>query len=1041
MERRDCLKLIGGATLAAWVRPSLGESPADERANTSAFGASAITLGASGKENALVIRDFLRAGGFSHLTPTEAKVWWDFDQLHIEFLNTEHDRLYRGNTGLAKPIKFPGNDRFQLSAYPDAVYVQIRSSWKSEKTHTFAADSSGACEGDGYKCTVKRHPDMWTAQFEIPWKLLGGRPVTDSFGLNLLRSRGQSSEILSPVALDQTLSLPTDLMMSCSFAETPKLRSISGSLIELPDGRQRWQLPAKLVRTSREERIAIWEEQQTLNIATTPGTLPARIELAQTLHDALVLEGFSFHTDGSNWPVQPGEFYPDGARLAVNRALCRHDAAGACQALDVYLHQLDRVARRWFADESAGNIRAQEWVPVTSIGNIKRDGKQLKLDTQAGEFSFPLWLSVSNGAVRIRNQFPGHFQGDPDELVEAGETTFKCDGLHIQIEERPWRIVVRSAKGSPVWSIGDGDLWVRFLPNKEIAAIDIRGRLARSENLYGFGERFNALGQRGKIVTLWDMDCWEGNVHGQFNQAYKNVPLMHSTSGYSLFWNTSFRLRADMGSMDSESYRLTAFGNVLDFFIWPTKPEAALRSYTTITGKPRVPPRWAFQPWMGGGGRRWRNGPCKDAVLEEANVIKRFRELDIPHSAIYAEAGNADPALYSKLKGTDLRVLAWMWDCIDPNKLRELLPDVPEAQWPVVRHANGAIALRVVEGAAMIDFTHPGAVELIRRFWKPRLDLGLAGSMVDFGDVIPDDAIFYNGKRGTEMHNFRAYSYHQTFAQVFEEARGQDYVLFARAACAGDQHSIFYFAGDHQANFMGMRAALYGGLNAAACGLAHWGADAGGYAGWPDPEVYIRWTEWATFCPLMRYHGTTPREPWEFGEDAVAIYKRYAWLRENLVPYLEKSARETHETGIPLMRPMPMAFPDSPELANCDDQYMFGPDILVAPVLGPGKFRTVKLPPGRWTDFWTGETLNGSNTHRIATPLDRIGVFLRAGAVIPVDLAPSLVPGDSMTVRRLRAVLTTAPGPDAVRRAVAMGASHLVRYGGGAIRRMQVGTS
>jgi alpha-glucosidase (family GH31 glycosyl hydrolase) len=184
----------------------------------------------------------------------------------------------------------------------------------------------------------------------------------------------------------------------------------------------------------------------------------------------------------------------------------------------------------------------------------------------------------------------------------------------------------------------------------------------------------------------------------------------------------------------------------------------------------------------------------------------------------------------------------------------------------------------------------------------------------------------------------------------------------------------------------------------------------------------------------MRYHGTTPREPWEFGDDAVAIYKRYAWLRENLLPYMESSAQEAHETGIPLMRPMPLAFPDSPELANCDDQYLFGPDILVAPVLGPGESRTVLLPPGRWTDFWTAESFPGARPHRIATPIDRIGVFLRPGAFVPVELARSLVPGESMTAGRVKAVLATGPEAGARRRAEAGGAEYLVLFGDGAKR-------
>jgi alpha-glucosidase (family GH31 glycosyl hydrolase) len=435
---------------------------------------------------------------------------------------------------------------------------------------------------------------------------------------------------------------------------------------------------------------------------------------------------------------------------------------------------------------------------------------------------------------------------------------------------------------------------------------------------------------------------------------------------------------------------------------------------------------------MGGGGRRWANGPLKNVVSEELHVVQQFRALDIPHSAIYAESGNADPKLYAGLAGLNLHVLAWVYASMKLDRMRDLLPGVPDRDLPVVRHRDGSMAFRLDDGAAIVDYTHPRAPELLQRFWASRFQLGLAGSMVDFGDVVPDDAVFFNGKTGTEMHNFYAHSYHRAYHDAFYAARGEDYVLFARSGCAGDQASICYFAGDHQANFFGMRGALRGGLSAAACGLSTWGADAGGYTGWPDPEVYIRWTQWAAFCPLMRFHGTTPREPWEFGDAAVAIYRRYAWLRESLLPYITATAQTAHDTGTSIMRSMMFAYPDSKLLRGCDDQYMFGADLLIAPVLGPGDERDVLLPPGTWTDFWTGREFRGDRMIALATPLDRIGVLLREGAAIPIDLPTSLTPGDSMSAGRTRAVLATRPHQGTPWRVDTRGADVLLRFVHGA---------
>lgn len=993
------------------------------------FGVTSLTLGGSGKQHSVRLRRFLRAGGFPQVTPTSTIVWWDYTFLHVEFLNTEPDPRYKGNPGLAKPNKYPGNGRFELSAYPDAVYVYYRPSWSDNKVYEFAVDSSGMRSDEGYEVEVKRLPGRWTAHFKIDWKLVGGRPIENAFGLNMIRSRGQSSEVLSPVALDQTLKLSPDLLMFTQFGDESASRTAQGILCTLPGGDRRWQLPTHLAAPSAQECEELWQQQSVLDTPTTSQNIDRRVHLAQRLYDILVLEGFSFHTDGSNWRVMPGEFYPHEARIAVNRALTAGDLKPACATLDIFLGQLDRAVRRWFADESPCNIRSDQWVAVTDLSQAEQDGDELRLNATVGKLQASLWISECNGAIRIRNANKGLFE---PQQVSLPELMPGSAGLpHIAIEQQPWRLVIFDSEGFERWSLREGELFFRLSPLGDLLGIDIRSRLSGDEDIYGFGERFNALGQRKKVVTLWGVDCWSGNIHGQLNQAYKNIPLAHSTAGYSLFWNSTYRLRADVGSTNSHKYRLTVFGNILDLFIWPGRPEDTLRSYTELTGKPITPPQWVFEPWMGGGGRRWANGPLKNAVDEELHVVQKFRELDIPHSAIYAEGGNGDPKLYAGLRGSNLHVLAWMYESMKLDKIRELLPGLREAELPVLHHRDGSIAFRNDDKNAIIDYTHPSAAKLLKAFWQPRLDLGLSGSMVDFGDVVPDDAVFYNGKTGTEMHNFYARSYHRLYQETFQARRKEDYVLFARAACAGDQQSVCHFAGDHQANFFGMRAALRGGLNAAASGLSTWGADAGGYAGWPDPEVYIRWTEWATFCPLMRFHGTTPREPWEFGEQAVVIYKKYAWLRESLLPYILSCAAAAQQTGMPILRPMPLAFPHSRIAATCDDQYLFGPDLLIAPMVGPGDSRTVVLPSGVWTDFWTGRSFKGGGVIEAEMPLDHIGVFLRAGVCVPLDLPPSLVPGESMSSVRLRVIIATRPPASEHWKVDTTGAQFLIQCGNG----------
>ncbi len=194
------------------------------------------------------------------------------------------------------------------------------------------------------------------------------------------------------------------------------------------------------------------------------------------------------------------------------------------------------------------------------------------------------------------------------------------------------------------------------------------------------------------------------------------------------------------------------------------------------------------------------------------------------------------------------------------------------------------------------------------------------------------------------MHNFYSYDYHRTCNAVFREKRGDDFIFISVGAAApGTQQWAAQFAGDHPSNFAGLRGVFTGALNLCACGFSTWGSDLGGFLGWPEPAVYMRWTQFGCFSPLMRCHGRTPREPWNYGDAAVANYKYYAWVRENLLEYIYNSAVDSHKAGIPLIRSLAVAYPDESLLATVSDEYMFGSDLLVAPVMDENNSRTIRF--------------------------------------------------------------------------------------------------
>jgi alpha-glucosidase (family GH31 glycosyl hydrolase) len=345
-------------------------------------------------------------------------------------------------------------------------------------------------------------------------------------------------------------------------------------------------------------------------------------------------------------------------------------------------------------------------------------------------------------------------------------------------------------------------------------------------------------------------------------------------------------------------------------------------------------------------------------------------------------------------------VLSWFYPVIPQAGQAKLMPEVKPAELPV---------LHMSDPWQHVDFSNPNALELFRRWWKHRLDVGVAGSMVDFGDRVTEDAQFWDGKRGDEMHNFYSYDYHRTCSEVFHEKRGDDFILFGRAAAPGTQKWVAQFAGDHASNFKALRGVMTGALNLCACGFSTWGSDLGGFLGWPEPTVYMRWTQFGCFSPLMRCHGRTAREPWNYGDAAVANYKYYAWVRENLLDYIYNSAVEAHETGVPLMRSLAVAFPDETALATNGDEYMFGRDLLVAPVVDERDSRTICFPAGTWTSLWDGKSVAGPADSEVDVPPDRIPVYLRAGAVVPVELSAALEFGGSMTGGRVKVLVVTPP--------------------------------
>ena len=517
-------------------------------------------------------------------------------------------------------------------------------------------------------------------------------------------------------------------------------------------------------------------------------------------------------------------------------------------------------------------------------------------------------------------------------------------------------------------------------------------RLSPGERIYGAGEQFTEFDRRGQEIELWH----EEPLGTETARAYKNVPFHLSTEGYGLLVDTTARVTYDFGRESTASGTVAvdddAFAFV--FFYGPEFPDV-IRRYTGVTGRPDRPPKWSFGTWLS------RLGYESRAELEA--VADRLRAESIPSDVLHL-----DPFWMRERSSCDLE-----WDTDQFPDPEGMIDGLREAgfrlslwEHPHVPVGTDAFAEGVAEGyfvadgtgrpyvmdhtcqgdyrGAIVDFTHPGAVEWWQEKHRRLLDQGVAVFKTDYGEYVPEDAVFANGKTGRSMHNLYPYLYNEAVYEAVAEVNGdEEAVVWGRSAWTGSQSFPMHWGGDPQTSWNGMAAALRGGLSASLSGIALWSHDIGGFRGTPSTELYTRWAQFGLLSSNSRCHGTTPREPWEFGEEALDTFREYAELRYRLLPYVYTAAEVAARTGTPVVRPLVFGFQDDPATHDLDSQYTLGPDLLVAPVFAGDSERDVYLPEGEWRDHWTGEHHDGGRWVTVDAPLERQPMFVRAGSVVP----------------------------------------------------------
>lgn len=593
-----------------------------------------------------------------------------------------------------------------------------------------------------------------------------------------------------------------------------------------------------------------------------------------------------------------------------------------------------------------------------------------------------------------------------DVRPEPTRTTLTTSELSMEITHRPFSWILRDRQGRLLTRSGGDRRQAAGMPYS--AAVSFGDgftgaslELAAGEVVVGLGEQFASVVQNGRRRELVANDAL--GTGGDL--VYKAAPVLHSSAGYTLFAHTPGPLTADVGARFASVLELTSDEeDRLDLFLIGGADLAGrLGAYTALTGRMPLPPRWALGAWMSR--CRYRNRAELEAVADE--LRRRSVPCDVLHidpDWLVRDRLNCDfdwseekyprpREMIDRLHSRGFRVSVWELPYLDPDSPR--YREAEEAGL-LVRAPDGRPAAidrtpsRDGRPRGLVDFSNPAA----RRWWQDGnrflLDLGVDVLKCDFGEGLPADAVMWDGRSGRRWRNLYPLWYHAAVAGT-TGAAGRPGLLWSRSGWAGSQRYPAQWGGDPEASLSGLASQLRAGLTWGLCAPGLWGHDIGGFYGeGPSPELYVRWAQVGCLSPLTRFHGLGPREPWAFGERAFEIVRSFIELRYRLLPYLWSATCEAARWGLPVMRPVAFECPSDPLLWRVEHEYLLGSDLLVVGVLSetPELAETaVVLPPGEWADFWTGEVHRGPGRLDLRVPLERLPLFVRAGAVVPMGPA------------------------------------------------------
>lgn len=576
--------------------------------------------------------------------------------------------------------------------------------------------------------------------------------------------------------------------------------------------------------------------------------------------------------------------------------------------------------------------------------------------------------------------------------------------LMLKIKKSPFRVSVWNVK-TGCELVSEGDRGMVHHPSGEVLCFK---KMESLDHFYGFGEKTGFLDKRGEKMTMWNSDVYAPH-NQETDPLYVSIPFfmgLREGIAYGIFFFNTFRTVFNF--CEEDEYFFWAEGGQLDYFVFagPT-PKEVVSQYSALTGRMPLPPKWAI-----GYHQSRYSYQSEDEVRELARTYQRKEiPLDAIHLDIHYMKGyrvftfdqGQFPQVGKMLQDLKLAGIHVV-PIVDPGVKAD--PEYRVFQQGIqqgffCKELDGTIFYGKVwpEKSAFPDFT----VEQVRAWWgelhRFYSNLGVEGIWNDmnepsvFNESKTMDIEVVHGNDGRlathrELHNLYGYYMTESTYEGMKKQLGhlRPFVL-TRSGYAGIQRYAAVWTGDNRSFWEHLEMSMPMCMNLGISGVPFCGADVGGFAHDANGQLLIRWIQLGAFIPFFRNHSelkSIRQEPWAFGSKVEVVVRRYISLRYEWLPYLYGLFQEAARTGLPIMRPLFLEFPEDKNTYNLSDQFMLGSQVIIAPIVRPDTFlKIVYLPEGRWYDYWSDEVIQGGHHVVAKAPLDIIPIYIKEGTLLP----------------------------------------------------------